>query len=200
MPQLVWVSNRPVGRADLLDRRSRHKVPVRRVHRHDTVLTFWRKAIGSKPPTTALDGSYWTPKCGEWIWIDDLEEDVLHLRELGVEPVAHLVVVLEAEDDVALLRVLERALDALDGAPDAFARASSPGYRCPVSVRQYRVPRRRERSMAVFCRSTCRARSSGSGCVKFGEKHSIERDLPGLAHRLEHRVDVLGAGLRKNSS
>ena len=54
----------------------------------------------------------------------------------------------------------------------------SPGYFCPLSVRQCRAPVRTVRSIARFCRSTCRARSSGSGCVKSGEKHIIDEICP----------------------
>ena len=50
--------------------------------------------------------------------LDDLEEDVLGLRELRVPPGAVLVVVLHAEDDAALLGVLERAGQAVERARD----------------------------------------------------------------------------------
>ena len=87
-------------------------------------LTFSRKAIGSKPPTTALDGSYWTPKCGESMRLDDLEKDVFRLRELRVAPGAVLVVVLHAQDDVALAGVFERRARCPRACGDAVVRAT----------------------------------------------------------------------------
>ena len=58
--------------------------------------------------------------------LDDLEEDVLRLRELRIAPGAVLVVVLHAQDDVAALGVVERPPDALDRARDAVL-ARQPG-------------------------------------------------------------------------
>src|SRR5262249_56643841 len=52
--------------------------------------------------------------------VDDLQEDVLRLRELGVLPRAVLVVVLQAQHDAAPLGVVERAPDALDGPFDTL--------------------------------------------------------------------------------
>src|SRR5262245_47013337 len=49
---------------------------------------------------------------------DDLQEDVLGLRELRKVPGAVLVVVFHAEHDVALGGVLERAADAVERAGD----------------------------------------------------------------------------------
>ena len=59
--------------------------------------------------------------------------------------------------------------------PSAIDRS---GYFWPLSVRQYFAPMRTDRSMARFCRSTCRRRSSLSGCVKSGEKQSIDVICP----------------------
>ena len=59
--------------------------------------------------------------------------------------------------------------------PSAIER---PGYFWPLSVRQWRAPMRTVRSIALFCRSTCRARSSVSGWVKSGEKHIIDEICP----------------------
>ena len=38
VPQLVGIADGAVGRADVVERRARHQVPIRRVHRHDAVL------------------------------------------------------------------------------------------------------------------------------------------------------------------
>ena len=53
--------------------------------------------------------------------IEDLQEDVFRLRELRIAPGAVLVVVLQAEHDVAALGVLERATQPVDGPRDPFA-------------------------------------------------------------------------------
>jgi hypothetical protein len=58
----------------------------------------------------AFDGSYWTPRRGGIDEIEDLQEDVLRLREFGLLPGSVLVMILQTEHDVAAFGVLERAV------------------------------------------------------------------------------------------
>ena len=153
-------------------------------------LIFSRKAIGSNPPTTAFDGSYWTPKCREsGIAVEQGEEGLLLLRELGVEPVADLVVVLEAQHDVPLDRVLEGSLDALGGAGHAFrdreARILLAAERAAVTGA--RADRQIDRPLLPFDLAGTLV-AIGMGEVRREAHH--RRDLPGRRHRVHHRCDV----------
>ena len=70
--------------------------------------------------------------------------------------------VFEAEHDVAFGRGLsEREMQSAARATPSLIE--SPGYFWPLSVRQWRAPVRTVKSMARFCRSTCRARLSVRG-------------------------------------
>ena len=75
-----------------------------------------------------------------------------------------------------------------------------PGQRWPLSVRQWRMPRATQRSMAVRCRSTCRCRSAGSGCVKSGEKQSIDEICPVSASVRRTGSTPASSRLRKKPS
>ena len=69
--------------------------------------------------------------------VEQREERLLLLRELGIEPLADFVVVLEAEDYIPLDGVFERARDALGGAADALGdgqpRVLLPAKRAAVA-------------------------------------------------------------------
>ena len=192
--QLVGVAGGAVGRSQVVERRARREIAIRRVHRHDAVLDLLEErdrieAADRRVRRVVLHAEVMATRCGSMI----SRKMSSGCANSGIPPGAVLVVVLHAEDHAAPLGVVERARDAFDGARDAVgarhlrdsAGRSASGSAAP--------PSRSVRSMAAFCRSTCRARSSASGCVKSGEKQSSDDGCPVSASACDDRVDVLAA-------
>ena len=96
----------------------------------------------------------------------------------GIAPGAVLVVVLHAQDDAALLGVLDRSRQPLERAGDARRRASCPDSAarsaCGSAGRRAAASGRSRPAAAA----TWRARSSASGCVKSGEKQTSDVGWP----------------------
>ena len=109
-------------RSQIVERRARREVAIGGVHRHDPVLHLLQEADRIEAADEGVGRIVLHAEERRVDLLDDLEEDVFGLRELGIPPGAVLVVVLHAQDDVALLGVLERAADALDRAGDASLR------------------------------------------------------------------------------
>ena len=179
MLQLVGIADGAFRRQDLFERRPRREKSVRGVHRDDAMLDLVagrRRIEAANQGVRRIVLHTEVRRVGHGV--EQRQKRRLLLREFRVEPLADLVVVLEAEDHVAFLRVLERARDARRRRGRRPRSSERPGYFWPLSVRQCRAPVRIVRSIASFCRSTSRSRSSRSGCVKSGEKHIIEEICP----------------------
>ena len=165
---------RAVAARQIVERRARREVAIRGVHGHDAMLDLLEKRDRIEAADQRIRRIVLDAEVRRIDPIEDLEEDVLRLRELRIPPGAVLVVVLHAQHDVAALGVVERSRGCRRRVRAMPSARDSPGYRWPLNVRQCRAPSRTVRSMAAFCRSTCRRRSSASGCVKSGEKQIIE--------------------------
>ena len=121
--------------------------------------------------------------------VEQREEGLFLLRELGIEPLADLVVVLEAEDHIPLDGVFERARDAFGGAADSLgdrqARVLLPAERAAVA----RAGPYREIDGALLPFDVpgpfVLVRMS-----EVGREAHHRRDLAGLGHRVHDRRHV----------
>ena len=133
-------------------------------------------AIGSSPATMAFDGSYCTPKCvAVGNGVEQLQEDVLLLGELGVLPEAVLVVVLQPQDDVVLAGDRQHRVDALDDPLQPLLAAhlgiALAGEHPADGPRPAQPPGDADHLGLAIDRRACGA--SASGLVKSGEQQSI---------------------------
>src|SRR4051812_15156833 len=85
------------------------------MHGHDPPTDLLKKRDGIEPADKRIRRIVLDAKVIGVDLADDLEEDVLRLRELRIPPRPVLVMVFHAQDDAAAFRVLERT-------PDAFER------------------------------------------------------------------------------
>ena len=118
---LIGIADGPIMQPQIVERGARHQISIRGVHRHDAVLDLLEKRDRVESSDDGirrivLDAEVSGVRNG----LEQGEKGLFLLRELGVEPVADLVVVLEAQDDVTLDGVLDGSLDALRGAGHAF--------------------------------------------------------------------------------
>ena len=118
------VAERAVADRQVVARRPGREEAIRRMHGDDTVLHLLEKADRVVAADHRVGRIVLDAEVRRVDLLDDLEEDVLRLRELRIAPGAVLVVVLHAQHDVAALGMLERP-------PDAFDRPRRCRWRAP---------------------------------------------------------------------
>src|SRR4030095_15991752 len=89
------------------------------MHGHDAVTNLLQERDRIKPANKRIRRIVLNAKMWRVDLLDDLEKNVLGLRELWISPRAIFVVILHAQHDIVALGVLEGATNALDRARDA---------------------------------------------------------------------------------
>src|SRR6476646_5309314 len=109
MPQLVGVANRAVAVPQLIDGRARRQISIGGVHRDHAREHLFQKpyrivAADERVRRIVLHTEPWGVDA-----IENLQEYILGLRELGILPGAVFVVVFQTQHDITFLGILNRA-------------------------------------------------------------------------------------------
>ncbi len=191
VPQHSRIAGHAVRLLQIFQRRAGCEGAVGRVHRHNPMPHFLQEPDGIVAADPRVRRIVLDAKEGRVDLLDDLEKDVLRLRELRVTPQSVLVVVLHTEHDAAAFRVVERATDAVERSRNAF-RARQPFV--PLAAERAAMPstksdREVDRRLLALHLPLPLLRI-GMREVRREADHG--GDLAGLVHRARDRIDIRG--------
>ena len=177
---------------EVVERGARRQVPIGGVHGDDTVTHLFQKLHRIEAADKRVRRIVLNAEVRRINLLDDFEENVFRLRELGVAPGPVLVVILHAEHDVVTFGILERSANALERPRDAVIARES---RKPLAAQRAAMSRAqgvRSSRWRPFDVRPAGAAPPDPGCVKSGEKQIIDVICPvsSIARRMV--IDAVG--------